>query len=88
MGGYDGIPSMNHLGSIEINDSIDFFFFNFFGCTFIPNNAIPCHFTFFAYAHKVMQMKICKSSSFSMRLWALCGMLPTPQDLMPKTYKC
>jgi hypothetical protein len=44
-------------------------------------------FTFFAYTHWVVQMKVCKFSSFNVFMGPLCGMLPTPQDLMPKTYK-
>jgi hypothetical protein len=43
MGGHDGILSMNHLGSMEINDNADFLFLSFLVTPSFPIIAIPCH---------------------------------------------
>jgi hypothetical protein len=40
MGGYDGISSMNHFESMEIDDNVDFVVSNFFCYILIPNR---CH---------------------------------------------
>jgi hypothetical protein len=37
--------------------------------------------------HRMVWMKVCRFSSFSMCMWALCRMLPTPQDWVSKTCK-
>jgi len=43
MGGHDGMLSMNHLGSMEINDNVDFLFSSFLVTSSFPINVIPCH---------------------------------------------
>lgn len=43
MGGHDGILSMNHLGSMKINDSVDLLFLSFLVAPLFPINVIPCH---------------------------------------------
>jgi hypothetical protein len=44
MGGYDGISSMNHFGSMEIDDNVNFLFLDFFVALSFPIGAVPCHF--------------------------------------------
>jgi hypothetical protein len=44
MGGYDGISSMNHFGSMEIDDNADFLFLDFFVTLSFSIGAIPCRF--------------------------------------------
>jgi hypothetical protein len=43
MGGHVGILSVNHLGSMEINDNVDFLFSSFLVAPLFAINVIPCH---------------------------------------------
>jgi len=44
MGGYDGISSMNHFRSMEIDDNVNFLLLFFIFALSFPIGAIPCHF--------------------------------------------
>ncbi len=79
MGGYDGISCMkHHFKSMEIDNIFYFLFPNFFVALLHPISAIPCHLHLFLHTHQVVWMKVCKSSTFFMHLWALCEMFPMP----------
>jgi hypothetical protein len=54
-----------------------------------PSQYVASHtiFSLFAYMHRMVWMRVCKFSSFSMCMWALCKMLPTHQDWVSKTCK-
>jgi hypothetical protein len=74
MGGYDGISSMNHFESMEIDDNVDFLFLHFFVTFTFPIGATLCHLHFFLYyMHWVVQMRVCKSSSFFMCVIGIVG---------------
>jgi hypothetical protein len=44
MDGYDGISSMNHFGSMKIDDNVNFLFYFYFFALSFPIGATPCHF--------------------------------------------